>query len=71
LAEPSPEAIIFLIGTISAAITSDAMTSDIVVVVKSCGIWSSFSGSTCPPTRPPIRLPSADARNQIPIIWLT
>ena len=35
------------------------------------GIWSNFSGSTLPPTRPAIRFPTEVARNQIPIIWPT
>ena len=42
-----------------------------VVPVKSCGICSSFSGSTWPPTSPAMRFPTEVARNQIPIICPT
>ena len=47
---------------------SAAMNSDIAVRWNSAGICGRFSGSTCPPTRPASRLPSADAMNQTPII---
>jgi hypothetical protein len=46
-------------------------TSETVVMVKSGGICSSFSGSTWPPTSPAIRFPTAEARNQMPIICPT
>src|SRR5690606_3609440 len=60
-------AMIRRIGTIIRASTAAAATSETVVAVKSCGICSSRSGSTFPPTSPAIRLPTAEARNQIPI----
>src|SRR5260221_2060777 len=61
----------FRITGVNTPSTRAANMSEAVVTMKSFGISCNLLGSTCPPTRPPIRFPTEEARNQIPIIWPT